>query len=221
MTRLPLFLAAITAAAMFAGAATAVFASPQDAGPGAGAGPNGGQGPRMKIDANGDGVISREEAAKFPRLAERFDELDKNHDGKLDASERPQRRGGREHGGRHGGPSGAAKLDSDGDGRISQAEAAKSPRLAQNFAQIDSNKDGYIVRSELRAYFERERPKFEAERAKRFDAKFAEADLNHDGKLSKIEVQEKMPRLATQFAFLDENRDGFLSKSELKPDWRR
>ncbi|BAV98849.1 EF-hand domain-containing protein [Lysobacter enzymogenes] len=217
MTRFPLYLAAITAAAMFAGAATAVFAAPQDAGSGAG----GQQRPRAKIDANGDGVISREEAAKFPRLAERFDELDKNHDGKLDASERPQRRGGREHGGRHGGAGGAARLDTDGDGRISQAEAAKSPRLAQNFAQIDANKDGYIVRSELRAYMQRERPKWEAERAKRFDAKFAEADLNHDGKLSKIEVQEKMPRLASQFAFLDENRDGFLSKTELKPDAHR
>ncbi|QWP76174.1 hypothetical protein J5226_21710 [Lysobacter sp. K5869] len=214
MTRFPLYLAAIAAAAMFAGAATAVFAQP----PAAGAGADAGQRPRMKIDANGDGVISREEAAKFPRLAERFDELDKNHDGKLDASERPQRRGGREHGGRHGGPGGAAKLDTDGDGRISSAEAAKSPRLAQNFAQIDANKDGYLVRGELRAYFQRERPKWEAERAKRFDAKFAEADLNHDGKLSKIEVQEKMPRLAEQFAFLDENRDGFLSKDELKPD---
>lgn len=215
MNRFPLYLAAMTAVAMFAGAATAAFAAPQ-----AGGG-DGAQRPRMKIDANGDGVITREEAAKVPRLAERFDELDKNRDGKLDASERPQRRGGREHGGRHGGAGGAARLDTDGDGRISQAEAAKSPRLAKNFAAIDANQDGYIVRGELRGYFQRERPKWEAERAKRFDAKFAEADLNRDGKLSKIEVQEKMPRLAAQFAFLDENRDGFLSKTELKPDGKR
>lgn len=215
MTRLPLYLAAMTAAALFAGAATAVFAAPQETGAGDA------QRPRAKIDANGDGVITREEAAKFPRLAEHFDDLDKNHDGKLDASERPQRRGGREHGGRHGGAGGAARLDTDGDGRISQAEAAKSPRLAKDFAAIDANKDGYVVRSELRSYFERERPKREAEHAKRFDDKFAEADLNRDGKLSKIEVQEKMPRLAAQFAFLDENRDGFLSKTELKPDHRR
>lgn len=211
MTRFPLYLAAMTAAALFAGATA--FAAPQDAGDA--------QRPRAKIDANDDGAITREEAAKFPRLAERFDELDKNRDGKLDASERPQRRGGREHGGRHGGAGGAARLDTDGDGRISPAEAAKSPRLAENFAAIDANKDGYIVRGELRGYFERERPKREAERAKRFDDKFAAADLNRDGKLSKIEVQEKMPRLAAQFAFLDENRDGFLGKDELKPDHRR
>lgn len=213
MTRFPHYLAAMTAATLFAGAATAAFAAPQDGG--------GAQRPRAKIDANGDGAITREEAAKFPRLAEHFDELDKNRDGKLDASERPQRRGGREHGGRHGGAGGAARLDTDGDGRISQAEAAKSPRLAKNFAAIDANKDGYIVRAELRGYFERERPKRDAERAKRFDDKFAAADLNRDGRLSKIEAQEKMPRLAAQFAFLDENRDGFLSKDELKPDRRR
>lgn len=209
MNRSPLYFA-VLAAALFAGAAVA---APQD---GAGA-----QRPRAKIDANQDGVITREEAAKFPRLAENFAKLDKNGDGKLDASERPQRRGGREHGGHRGGAGGAARLDSDGDGRISQAEAAKSPRLGQAFAQIDSNRDGYLVRSELRGYFERERPKREAERAKRFDEKFAQADLNHDGKLSKIEVEEKMPRLARSFAFLDEDRDGFLTKSDLKPAPRR
>lgn len=211
MNRSPLYVAAL-AAAMLAGAA---IAAPQDD---AGAP----QRARMKIDTNNDGVISREEASKFPRLAENFDKLDKNHDGKLDASERPQRRGGREHGGGHrGGAGGAAKLDTDGDGRISQAEAAKSPRLAQAFAQIDRNRDGYIVRSELRSYYASERPKREAERAKRFDAKFAEADLNRDGKLSKLEVQEKMPWLASNFAFLDEDRDGYLTKADLKPDHGR
>ncbi|MGO4261780.1 EF-hand domain-containing protein [Lysobacter sp. TAB13] len=206
MNRSPFYVAAL-AAAMFAGAA---IAAPQDDAASQ-------QRPRMKIDTNQDGVITREEASKFPRLAEHFDTLDKNHDGKLDASERPQRRGGREHGGHRGGPGGAAKLDSDGDGRISKAEAAKSPRLSESFTQIDANHDGYIVRSELRGYFERERPKREAERAKRFDEKFAQADLNHDGKLSKLEVQEKMPRLASEFAFLDEDRDGFLTKADLKP----
>ncbi|MFD0325261.1 EF-hand domain-containing protein [Lysobacter gummosus] len=89
--------------------------------------------------------------------------------------------------------------------------------MSESFAQIDANHDGYIVRSELRGYFERERPKREAERAKRFDEKFAQADLNRDGKLSKLEVQEKMPRLASEFAFLDEDRDGFLTKADLKP----
>ena len=41
-----------------------------------------------RIDANGDGVIDRAEAAKMPRLAEKFDQLDIDKDGKLSASER-------------------------------------------------------------------------------------------------------------------------------------
>lgn len=35
-------------------------------------------------DANGDGLISRNEAdASLPRIAKRFDTLDRNHDGQL------------------------------------------------------------------------------------------------------------------------------------------
>ena len=47
----------------------------------------------VNLDANNDGVIDRAEAAKAPRLLERFDQLDKNKDGKLSADERPQRGG--------------------------------------------------------------------------------------------------------------------------------
>ena len=51
----------------------------------------------------------------------------------------------------------------------------------------------------------------------RFDERFAAADLNGDGKLSRVEVGEKMPRLAERFAWVDENGDGFLSREELQP----
>ncbi len=209
MNRSPLYLAALAAVSLSLGAAGA-FAAPADGA----AKPQ----PRVQLDADGDGTISRAEAAKAPRLAERFDQLDKNRDGRLDAGERPQHRGGRGGHGGHGGFGGPARLDSDGDGRISQAEAAKSPRLAESFAQIDRNRDGQLVRSELRAWHESQRPKRQAEREKRFEEKFAAADLNRDGKLSRIEVEEKMPRLARSFAFLDEDRDGFLTKADLKPD---
>ena len=184
------------------------------------------------LDVNGDGVIDRAEAAKSPRLAEKFDQLDKNRDGRLDAGERPQLGHGKE--GRRGmrgahGHGGAERLDADGDGRLSRAEveAAKGGRegrpnpLLENFAAIDANKDGYVVRSELQAWRERQRPQREAEMRKRFDEQFAAADLNKDGKLSRIEVDEKMPRLAKRFAWMDDNRDGFLSRAELQPPTRR
>lgn len=40
-----------------------------------------------RADTNGDGKISREEAAKLPGIAARFDELDKNKDGVLTPDE--------------------------------------------------------------------------------------------------------------------------------------
>lgn len=141
------------------------------------------------------------------------------------------------HRGMHRG-GGIERLDTDNDGRISRAEfdagrAEREARMAKDperqarmqahmkdhkpvdFAAMDTNRDGYLVRSELRAYHERMRPQREAERAARFNERFAQADLNRDGKLGRVEVQE-MPQLADRFQWIDENRDGFLSKAELQ-----
>ena len=46
--------------------------------------PQAGQNKMMsRMDTNGDGFISKDEAAKFPRLAANFDQIDTNKDGKL------------------------------------------------------------------------------------------------------------------------------------------
>lgn len=92
-----------------------------------------------KIDTDRDGRISRAEAAAHPKFAARFDTLDANKDGVLDAGERP----------RHRGKGDRPKLDVDGDGRITQAEAASHPRLKERFATIDANRDGALSREEL------------------------------------------------------------------------
>ncbi len=36
-----------------------------------------------RADMNGDGKVSRDEAQRFPEIAARFDELDRDHDGFL------------------------------------------------------------------------------------------------------------------------------------------
>jgi hypothetical protein len=152
-----------------------------------------------------------------------------------------------------------ARLDTDGDGRISRAEAeagqqawqarrearlaahaaregdaarpveraARKPHgaharggrgfdLVADFASIDRDGDGYLTRSELRRWHDAKRAERRTEGERRFDAMFRAADLNGDGRLSRVEVDEAMPRLAERFAWFDENRDGTLSREELR-----
>jgi Ca2+-binding EF-hand superfamily protein len=125
---------------------------------------------------------------------------------------------------------GIAGMDADHDGRVTRSEfdvgiarhAARrtqgggTSRRVPDFGSIDRNHDGYVVASEVRRYRELVRPQREADRRARFDARFAQADLNRDGRLGRVEVSEKSPRLERRFAWLDENRDGFLSRAELQ-----
>jgi len=96
-------------------------------------------------DTNGDGMISRQEAAALPRLLKNFDAIDTNHDGQITGEElrafhQAQRA---EH---------WKRLDTDGDGKISKAEAqANAPRLFEHFAEIDTNGDGFLSPGELKA----------------------------------------------------------------------
>ena len=120
-----------------------------------------------KLDANGDGVIDRAEAAKMPRFAEQFDKLDANKDGRITAEERPQRgmrdgKGGQ--GGRDAMRGRMQEMDTDKDGRFSRAELAGRDRILQNFGAIDSNKDGMLSREEMHAYHKTHRGQGGAQR---------------------------------------------------------
>jgi len=128
-----------------------------------------------KLDANGDGAIDKAEAAKSPRLAGKFDQLDSNHDGRLGADERPQWRNGM-HRGVRGMHDRMQKLDTDGDKRISSKEAAAKPELAQRFARLDANHDGFLDRSDWQARIVQKRGEC-----------FAKADADKNGQLSRGE----------------------------------
>lgn len=133
---------------------------------------------RAKLDSNGDGSIDRSEAARHPRLAGKFDELDKNKDGKLAKEEMPRRHGGGFGKNGHGQHGMMMKLDTDKDGRISRAESATGQgKLASHFDKMDVNKDGYLDRSDR-----------EVRAKQRTDEWFAKVDTDKDGKLSRAEV---------------------------------
>ncbi len=134
-------------AALFAAVGLACAATLAGAAPGAGEGHD----PMMRFkqaDTNGDGMISRDEAKALPMIAKHFDEIDANHDGQITADELRAF-----HQKMHGNHAGKRfqKLDTDGDGRISRAEAQAAPKLAEHFDAIDANKDGYITPDELAA----------------------------------------------------------------------
>jgi Ca2+-binding EF-hand superfamily protein len=141
---------AIAAALGFA--ATAALAA-QDTAPPQASGQGQGVAARFKkADTNGDGMLSRDEARALPQISRHFDEIDANHDGQVTSDEirayhakmRAQRQ--------EVSAARFKKIDTDGDGKISRAEAqANSPRLAEHFDEIDTNKDGFITPEEMKA----------------------------------------------------------------------
>ncbi len=166
-----------------------------------------------RLDANRDGAVDRAEAAQHSRLAAMFGRLDVNRNGRLEPTEGPAR-----HPRRHAGVMGAVRLEPDGDGRISTIEAAARPRLAAEFQDIDRNRDGYLVRSELQARAAQRRKQALAARQQRMQQKFAAADRNGDNRLSRAEVESVHPRLASRLAFMDEDRNGYLTLQDMQPE---
>ncbi len=116
-----------------------------------------------------------------------------------------------------------ARLDTDKDGTISQAEAKAHPRFAEHFAELDADKDGKLTRDELHAMKGKHgkhggkhggkhewADKTPAERAAH---KLAKHDSNNDKVLTRDEIEGS--RMADKFADIDTDKDGKLTLGEL------
>jgi hypothetical protein len=162
-----------------------------------------------KLDTNGDGVIDRSEAAKAPKFAEHFDKLDANKDGRITADERPQR-GMRD--GKGGRGDRMAQLDTNKDGVIDRSEAAKAPKFAEHFDKLDANRDGRITAEERPQRGMRDGKGGHGDR-------MAQLDTNKDGRFSREELAGK-ERVLQNFAAIDSNQDGALSREEMQAHHR-
>jgi Ca2+-binding EF-hand superfamily protein len=111
----------------------------------------------MRADTNGDGKVSKEEAAALhdKMQGDWFDKTDTNKDGFLTEDEIQKGRDARRENMR-----GEMKArmeerfkeaDTNNDGQLSLDEVqAKMPRLAERFNSLDTDKDGMLSKDELR-----------------------------------------------------------------------
>ncbi len=109
------------------------------------------------MDKNGDGAISRDEAAAHKGLVKHFDEIDANKDGKLTKEEMQgfHKTMRDKHAAKFDEKFKAADKDNDGALTKAEAEAGKMRHVVKHFDQLDANKDGKVTRDELRAGMEK------------------------------------------------------------------
>lgn len=117
---------------------------------------------RGPIDANNDGIVTREEAKAHPRLSTDFNAADTNKDGQLDAAEMNAHRERMRVEMRAKAEERWKAADTDGDGAISRAEAeASMPHMAQRFETFDADGDGKIARDEMHNFRMKKKKKYD------------------------------------------------------------
>lgn len=176
----------------------------------------------LRLDANGDTVLERDEVPESGRDA--FDRLlkrgDANKDGKLQADE--LRALGQKLAALND-PEAARRrfqgMDKDKDGKVTRAEFTG---VAANFDRIDADKDGAITQDEVAKFFSaaaQNRPAAGAAKAKPADEK-PKDQTKTDGDPGEKPREKPKPSAdvpaaaARRFRALDKDGDGKLSREE-------
>ncbi len=187
------------------------------------------------LDTDEDGELSKGE---IKNAAKSLRKLDKNKDGQLTAEEvrpnfpqgGPGGEGRRPEGGGPGETQGPdpeemvknlMAFDKNGDGKLSKDEIPE--RMQGMLARGDSDKDGFLTADEIRVMAKAQQSTGRGEGRggpggpgggmRRMDPIFMALDLDHDGTLSKEEIDAAPESLKT----LDKNGDGKLTTDELRP----
>jgi Ca2+-binding EF-hand superfamily protein len=177
-----------------------------------------------RFDKNKDGFLTRDELPPF--LARQFGNFDTNGDGKLDKKEvaallktlrQRYRQVNRQQSGQGAGNPQVERIvndilrrmDKDKDGKISKKEA--QGQVALNFDLIDTNKDGFVDRQELRRWAARFAGR---QNPQRTGPDFDDLDLNADGRLTREEL--KNTPYYKVFDEIDTNKDGKIDRKEFE-----
>jgi Ca2+-binding EF-hand superfamily protein len=149
------------------------------------------------FDADGDGVISQQEAQASPNLAENFDRIDTNRSGGIDDKEYQAAN-------MHIDDLRFEQVDVNEDGVVSEREAAAMPvSLKEAFGDIDTDGDNNVSPQEYEA----------ATTNLLAGLNFAELDADGDGVIGEAEAK-KMPPLSEAFHRVDSDADNLISEKE-------
>lgn len=182
------------------------------------------------IDTNQDGVLSAAEIAASPAELKK---LDKNGDGKLSRDEAgirmdqlPGRARPGNGKGREGGPppevpapppsaddmTGSLMMfDANHNGQLEKSEVPA--RMQGMFERADTNKDGILTKEEISALAESSRQMKLPPRPGRFDMAMLALDTDGSGEISLTEMDAAPKSLLT----LDKNGDGQITNDEVTP----